>query len=75
MKGYAPSKNDFLFERRLNDYLFDTINAHSKGRPSLVFCSSRKGTSEAAAHLAAQAKGHPAAGRFGSLYVKDAGAR
>jgi hypothetical protein len=34
----VPSKNDYLFERRLNDYLFGIIQDNSKGRPSLVFC-------------------------------------
>jgi ATP-dependent DNA helicase HFM1/MER3 len=38
VKGYAPAKNDFLFERRLNDHVFAIISAHSKGRPALVFC-------------------------------------
>ncbi len=38
VKGYVPSKNNFLFERRLNDYLFGIIQDHSKGRPTLVFC-------------------------------------
>ena len=38
VKGYAPTKTDFLFERRLNDYIFGVIAEHSKGKPSLVFC-------------------------------------
>ena len=38
VKGYAPTKTDFLFERRLSDYLFNVIAEHSKGKPALVFC-------------------------------------
>lgn len=52
MKGYAPCKNDFLFERRLNDYLPSLVADYSKGRPTLVFCASRKGAAEAAGYLA-----------------------
>ena len=52
VRSFAPAKNDFLFERRLNDYLPAIIQEHSRGRPALVFCASRKGASDAAAHLA-----------------------
>jgi ATP-dependent DNA helicase HFM1/MER3 len=38
VKGYAPSKNDFMFERRLNEYVFTIVKEYSKGRPALVFC-------------------------------------
>ena len=38
VKGYAPTKTDFLFERRLNDYIYSVVSDHSKGKPSLVFC-------------------------------------
>jgi ATP-dependent DNA helicase HFM1/MER3 len=38
VKGYIQPKTDFLFERRLNEYLFGIIQDHSKGRPTLVFC-------------------------------------
>ncbi|KAL0055867.1 hypothetical protein WJX82_005206 [Trebouxia sp. C0006] len=51
VKGYAPTKTDFLFERRLNDYIYSVVSEHSKGKPSLVFCSSRKGTVDTAMHL------------------------
>lgn len=40
VKGYAPTKTDFLFERRLNDYIYGVIAEHSKSKPSLVFCRS-----------------------------------
>lgn len=40
VKGYAPTKTDFLFERRLNDYVYGVIAEHSKSKPSLIFCRS-----------------------------------
>lgn len=38
VKSYQPAKNEFLFERRLNEYLISVVLEHSSGRPSLVFC-------------------------------------
>lgn len=38
VKGYAPTKTDFLFERRLNDHLLPVIQAYSTHKPTLVFC-------------------------------------
>ena len=38
VRGYPQSRNDFLFERRLNDHLAGVIAGHSKGKPTLVFC-------------------------------------
>ncbi|KAJ0962512.1 hypothetical protein J5N97_027634 [Dioscorea zingiberensis] len=49
--GYAPAKNDFLFERRLQSFIFDILMQHSRGKSALVFCSTRKGAQEAAQHL------------------------
>ncbi|KAL5723867.1 DNA helicase [Ranunculus cassubicifolius] len=49
--GYAPAKNDFLFERRLQNYVFDILMHHSRGKSALVFCSTRKGAQEAALQL------------------------
>ncbi|KAF8408273.1 hypothetical protein HHK36_007422 [Tetracentron sinense] len=49
--GYAPAKNDFLFERRLQNYIFDILMQHSRGKSALVFCSTRKGAQEAAQRL------------------------
>ncbi|KAH9603029.1 hypothetical protein KSS87_009502, partial [Heliosperma pusillum] len=46
--GYAAAKNDFLFEKRLQNYIFDILMQYSRGKSSLVFCSTRKGTQEAA---------------------------
>lgn len=38
VKGFVPSKNDFLFERRLNDHVYSIVREYSKGKPALVFC-------------------------------------
>ncbi|KAI3845328.1 hypothetical protein MKW98_009394 [Papaver atlanticum] len=46
--GYAPAKNDFLFERRLQNYVFDILMQHSRGKSALIFCSTRKGAQESA---------------------------
>ncbi|CAK7328054.1 unnamed protein product [Dovyalis caffra] len=49
--GYAPAKNDFLFEKRLQNYIFDILMQYSRGKSALVFCSTRKGAQEAAQKL------------------------
>ncbi|KAI4366867.1 hypothetical protein MLD38_022679 [Melastoma candidum] len=49
--GYAPAKNDFLFEQRLQNFIFDVLMQFSKGKSALVFCSTRKGAQEAAQKL------------------------
>ncbi|XP_047315247.1 DExH-box ATP-dependent RNA helicase DExH17 isoform X2 [Impatiens glandulifera] len=49
--GYAPAKNDFLFEKRLQNYIFDILMQYSRGKSALVFCSTRKGAQEAAQRL------------------------
>lgn len=38
VKGYALAKNNFLFERRLNDHVYSLVKEYSRGRPALVFC-------------------------------------
>jgi ATP-dependent DNA helicase HFM1/MER3 len=38
VKGYQPTTNDYMFERRLSDHLAGVIAEHSKGKPTLVFC-------------------------------------
>ena len=38
VRGYAPTKTDFLFERRLSDHILNVIHEHSQEKPSLVFC-------------------------------------
>ncbi|XP_021299206.1 DExH-box ATP-dependent RNA helicase DExH17 [Herrania umbratica] len=49
--GYAAAKNDFLFEKRLHNYIFDILMQFSRGKSALVFCSTRKGAQEAAQRL------------------------
>lgn len=38
VRGYAPTKTDFLFERRLNDHILGVVMEHSQQKPALVFC-------------------------------------
>ncbi|XP_059639958.1 DExH-box ATP-dependent RNA helicase DExH17 isoform X2 [Cornus florida] len=51
LKGYTPAKNDFLFEKRLQNYIFDILMQYSRGKSALIFCSTRKGAQEAAQRL------------------------
>ncbi|GAB2243469.1 hypothetical protein Droror1_Dr00020244 [Drosera rotundifolia] len=53
--GYAAAKNDFLFEKRLQNYIFDIIMQYSRGKLALIFCSTRKGAQEAAQKIASSA--------------------
>lgn len=46
-----PQQNEFLFERRLQNFLYDMLMQHSRGKAALGFCSTRKGAQEAALHL------------------------
>nr|XP_043617378.1 DExH-box ATP-dependent RNA helicase DExH17 [Erigeron canadensis] len=56
--GYTPAKNDFLFEKRLQNYIFDILMQYSSGKSALVFCSTRKGAQEAAQQLSQTAMTH-----------------
>ncbi|KAL2500073.1 ATP-dependent DNA helicase MER3-like protein [Abeliophyllum distichum] len=49
--GYTPAKNDFLFEKRLQNYIFDILMQYSRGKSALIFCSTRKGAQEAAQQI------------------------
>ncbi|CAN0924504.1 DExH-box ATP-dependent RNA helicase DExH17 [Linum grandiflorum] len=49
--GYTAAKNDFLFEKRLQNYIFDILMQFSRGKSALVFCSTRKGAQETAQQL------------------------
>jgi ATP-dependent DNA helicase HFM1/MER3 len=55
VRGYPKTTNDFLFDRRLSDNLYAVLAEFSRGRPALVFCPSRAGTSAAAALVAREA--------------------
>ena len=40
VKAYSANKNDFLFERRLNTFLYGVLQENSSGKPGLIFCRS-----------------------------------
>lgn len=45
--GYPQSEsNMFLFDKKLNWKLLDLINNHSNGKPTLIFCATRKSAQE-----------------------------
>lgn len=50
--GYPPAKSDFFFDRDLLERVPDILARFSENKPSLIFCSSRKGTEVAALKLA-----------------------
>lgn len=50
--GYRSSKNDFMFDKSLNYKLQDVINTYSDSKPTIIFCSSRKGACSTASFLA-----------------------
>lgn len=54
--AYKPSKNDFMFERKLNGYVFNVIRQFYEGRPVLVFCATRSSTQETAKKLCERAE-------------------
>lgn len=60
VKGYPPHKNDFLFEKHLNEKVLAVLLEHWGQKPVLTFCSSRKGAAALlpdvlACHLAIRA--------------------
>ncbi|KAG9449909.1 hypothetical protein H6P81_009874 [Aristolochia fimbriata] len=55
--GYTAARNDFLFEKRLQNFIFDILMQHSRGKSALVFCSTRKGAQDAAQCLSQTAMG------------------
>ncbi|CAA7397582.1 unnamed protein product [Spirodela intermedia] len=55
--GYAQARNDFLFESRLQTFIFDILMQHSAGKSALIFCSTRRGAQEAAQGLSRTAMG------------------
>ncbi|KAH9742356.1 DExH-box ATP-dependent RNA helicase DExH17 [Citrus sinensis] len=65
--GYAPAKNDFLFEKRLQNYIFDILMQYSRGKSALVFCSTRKGAQEAAQQLSQTAMTYG----YSNPFIKD----
>jgi ATP-dependent DNA helicase HFM1/MER3 len=49
--GFPPAKNDFLFQNLLDFKLLDLIRKYSEGKPTLIFCATRKGAVETAKQL------------------------
>lgn len=56
VRGFPPANNDFLFEKRLTPHLSSTIQQYSDGRPTLIFCATRKGAADTAKTLAADSR-------------------
>jgi ATP-dependent DNA helicase HFM1/MER3 len=72
VKGYQKTTNDFLFDRRLTDNIWQVIADFNRGRPALVFCSSRNGTASTAAHISREAS-RAAGGSRPSVLLRDPG--
>ncbi|KAK9831896.1 hypothetical protein WJX81_006765 [Elliptochloris bilobata] len=70
VRGYAQTGNDFMFERRLNDYLPGIVAEFSKGKPTLIFCSSRKGTVDTAQRMLGDSARAGQSGRFDRALVE-----
>jgi ATP-dependent DNA helicase HFM1/MER3 len=49
--AYDDGKNDFLFDRNLNYKLADMVRQYARERPTLVFCTTRNMTEQAAQQL------------------------
>ena len=43
VRGFPPHKNNFMFEKHLNEKVFAVMMEHWGQKPVLTFCSSRKG--------------------------------
>lgn len=51
VRGFPMKNSDYLFDNGLCYKLWDIIRMHSTEKPTLVFCSSRKGCFTAARQL------------------------
>lgn len=47
----ASRSQEFLFEKKLNNYIYRIVTQFYDGKPSLVFCSTRTGALESAKKL------------------------
>lgn len=47
---------DYLFEKHLGQYVLPLIQEHGQGKPVLVFCASRKGSSDTAGQVGGTAR-------------------
>lgn len=71
VKAYPKGKrNDFIFERKLSSCVWSVIQEYSRGKPSLVFCSSRK-SAENTASIVAEEAVRMALGRPFSVLIRD----
>jgi ATP-dependent DNA helicase HFM1/MER3 len=70
--AFPQSGNEYMFEKFLDAKLMEVIQSYSSGKPTLVFCSTKKSTITAAEVVARQAresaKGSPWG--FGHPFVK-----
>ncbi len=55
VRGYEMAKNDWMFEKRLNDHVWGLVKELGRCKPALVFCSSRAGTVETAQRMMREA--------------------
>ncbi|KAI8916332.1 P-loop containing nucleoside triphosphate hydrolase protein [Gorgonomyces haynaldii] len=51
VQGFPGYNNPYLFDSMLNDKLFHYVQQYSNGKPTLVFCATRKSTLQAADKL------------------------
>lgn len=70
VKGFQKTNSDFLFDRRLTDKIWPVLMEFNRGKPALVFCPSRAGTSSTALHLAREAV-RAAGGSRPSSFLRD----
>ena len=71
IKSYCKGRNnDFMFEKRLNTFVWPLIKQYSRGKPTLVFCSSRKSAESTAIALAREVA-NTTAGTNGNALIRD----
>jgi len=71
VRGYHTTiKSDYIFEKSLNKHLWNLLVEFSCGKPALIFCTSRKGTSETAGCVAKEASSRVSDGRP-SVLLRD----
>jgi ATP-dependent DNA helicase HFM1/MER3 len=62
--GFGFKGNDFMFDKYLDQKLPGIVSKHTRGKPVLVFCFTRKSCENTAAALAAFASGEPDGGKL-----------
>lgn len=71
----AAKAQGFLFEKFLDQRVFEVVTSYSSGRPALVFCGSRDSTKKAAEQLAKDATGGAAFIAAGGAFGGGGGGR